>query len=214
MDDQLELLPLVHIPMRPPRRGFIGECVFASMWEAHMTREVHDDGMDDIPPRAIDAVLPYLPRRATQRDATVAASVVTWLGTNCGRAMIYRAQREVARGNWEARHAYLLSWTIDNARDACVNSGIRLIEYLLAPPELYRMERCIGVLGALSALPNLEPFDGEVIEHVMTWLAGDEGEAFLGACEAEVKRLTDAERLARHAEHLRATARSNGDHHG
>jgi sugar phosphate isomerase/epimerase len=33
----------------------------------------------------------------TQRDATVAASVVQWLGTNCGQAFIYECEQEIKR---------------------------------------------------------------------------------------------------------------------
>ena len=33
----------------------------------------------------------------TQRDATVAATVIQWLGTNCGRAFLHECEREIER---------------------------------------------------------------------------------------------------------------------
>lgn len=38
-----------------------------------------------------------IPAVITQRDATVAASVIQWLGTNCGQAFVREAEREIAQ---------------------------------------------------------------------------------------------------------------------
>jgi hypothetical protein len=35
--------------------------------------------------------------RLTQRDATVAASVIQWLGTNCGQGFLFEVEREIER---------------------------------------------------------------------------------------------------------------------
>ena len=46
--------------------------------------------------------------RPTDRDSIVAASVIQWLGTNCGRGFIDECEREIDNGNRISRH---WAWT-------------------------------------------------------------------------------------------------------
>lgn len=191
-----------HKPIQPPRPTFIGECVYASMWEALMTRTVPEQhsGHEDEEP--IWDVLGEMDRPITQRHANVVASVVCWLGTNCGNAMLRNAERKRDVDHWHRYDCYLLAWTIENRRSRGVNSGIRVIEYLLAPAETVR-KNAVSIDLPLTVLPVLSAEDLEAADQLMRWLAEKDGQAFIRQCEAEIKRLLDEHSLAERARFLR-----------
>ena len=193
-------MALLHEPLRPPRAKHIGEQVYASMWKAAMAErweEIHFD-IDEPPP--IYAVLEELGvKRINQRHATVAATVICWLGCNMGNALVHQARRQIAAGRWEERDAYLLAWTIENRRVGCVNNGVRAIEYMLAPEADYVKNAPLAHSG-LSKLPELAAQDLEIVDHVMLWLPTERGQAFLRQCETEIERLHDQERRRKAAE--------------
>lgn len=200
---------LSHAPLRPPRAGHVGEQVFASMWAAAMD-ETWDEYAFDDDPAPITIVLHELGGPVDQRHATVAATFICWLGCNMGLATIRRAESEVAAGRWERNHSYLLAWTLENRRRGGVNSGIRAVEYLLAPTKDLRATRTMLDHG-IAKLPELSATDLEVIEHVTGWLAEERGQRFLRQCEREIDRLQDEERRRRDAEWRRQQAGGPGD---
>ena len=86
--DDSERLKLRHEAIRPARKGFPREHVFAGRW-----RELMDARRDSLDRILCDYLAPV-----RQREASVAASVVTWLGTNIGQALLEDAKRRrVAR---------------------------------------------------------------------------------------------------------------------
>lgn len=180
-----DLFGLEHKPLRPPRKDFIGEGVFASMWEVVMQREPGFDG-----DYAIEAVLNNFPRVIEQRHASVLASVVCWLGTNCGRCFLSQAKTLSEKIRHRSDEQYMLAWTIENHRRGYVNSGIRTLEYCLATEYRPSSSRFDG--GVI--VPVLSADDYEVVEHLMYWLAGREGQALIYNCEAEIERLSRNER--------------------
>ncbi len=189
---------LIHKPIQPPRKTFIGECVYASMWEALMTtpadRGVY--GLSD-EPEPIEAVLGQLHVRIQQRHASVAASVVCWLGTNCGNAMLRDAERQRDQGHLRAYICYLMCWSVENRRAAGINNGIRTIEYLISPTDSYCPR------DGLKTMPILKAQDLEVADHLMMWLAEHDGQEFIRGCESEIRRLMDEHSLAERAKWLR-----------
>ena len=194
-----DLFPLEHKPLRPARSNTIGECVFASMWEATMTPTEEEQREDDLP---FARVMRDFEAPVEQRHATAVASVVCWLGSNCGRSMLERAERESQAGHWGQFESYLIAWTLENKRLQATNSGVRTIEHCMTPaadflprPHLWRRD--------ITQLPTLTAFDLESIEHLMLWLSDGDGQAFLARCRAEIARLNEERRIAEHAEWIR-----------
>ncbi len=110
---QKHLLSIIrpqHRSLNPDRLGSAGEDIFLRAWQKMNSGESYDDRLLEYllsPSRAFrDPMSPmdqgYLPP-VSQRDAEVAATVIQWLGTNCGRSFIESAQREIKEANAERR---------------------------------------------------------------------------------------------------------------
>jgi len=199
---QLELFELRHQPIQPPRANHDGEQVYASIWEATMAPSVDGAFGDDVIP--IRDVLADLRKLPTQRHAAVLASVACWLGTNIGRAMLARAER-IAAGQDRSippDDAYLVAWTLENSRLAHVNNGVRIIEYLLATPDLIQPRPRI-VESGLMALPEISAEDLEVVDHMMLWLGQPDGQRYLQRCSAKLAGIEQERRLLREADYIR-----------
>jgi hypothetical protein len=210
IDEQLELLPLDHRPIIPARAGHDGEQVYASIWQATMEQAPQIDYLGD-EHRPIDDVLEDIVRPITQRDAAILATAACWLGCNFGQCLIDRAAREREESRWQAAHAYLHAWTLENLRRRGINGGIRVVEYMLALPEQRRPERNIMDSG-LRELPELSARDLEVIDSMMLWLATGFGQLYLRRCEAKLEGIRHEKRLLERADWLRAVA--EGASHG
>lgn len=181
-----DLPPLTHKPMRPPRDGHIGEYVFAEKWEELMNR---DDGEY---PSSINLhrILYPMPVKLDQRHATVAASMICWLGTNVGLSFLRAAQRLEDAG---FRNSFVSAWAVENRRIYSVNNNVRTAEHLLATEDHYGTRWPWGDY-AIIRLPELSADDYEVLEHVAHWLGTDDGKRFCEECEAEIKIREDAVR--------------------
>lgn len=165
--------PLVHAPVRPPREGFPRERVYAGRWQKLMQAR---SGV-------FARILGDYRGRIGQREAAVAASVVTWLGTNIGQAMLEDAQlrcKSSHRQGWPsglaASDAHLCAWVHENKRKAGINSGIRTLEAILWS-------------ASQEAWAPVSAEDYEVAEHVMFWLGQHDGTSFVAACQTECKAL-------------------------
>lgn len=170
MSDQLELLPLIHQPLPPyPRQGMVPECIYAAEWAKLMT-EKQSILWDDEHGHGLARVLPYLPGELTQRDASLAASFICWLGTHVGNAFLAQAiDGTFNRRGSERMDATLCAWVLENKRISWINRGVRTIEHWLADA---RME--------------LTARDLEVAECVAYWLGSDAAEHFLLQCERQI----------------------------
>jgi len=173
-------LELNHWPMAPfPRRDLIREGVFADKWR-EMMEEIprHDIGEYRYPHFASVLCNMDWPSTAAeaQRDATVAATLIAWLGTNCGSCFLREAQRRKAKKiEMSGERAFIAEWAIDNHRRRGVNGGWRTIEGLLG--------------GAPRQYPKLKVRDYEVMEQVCGWLGRSErAEQFLADVAAEIER--------------------------
>jgi hypothetical protein len=186
MDDAYlwDLNQFSHQPMRPPRKGMIGENVFHAEW----SRLTADTGAMNSPPNeAFADILGCHPFRLSERTATVAASLVCWLGTNLGRCFL-ESGAKLVKTQTCPQSAYLMAWASHNARNSCVNSGRRTLEAcLMTDVEPHRR-------------PELSANDYEAAEHVVMWLGTDKGQQFLKACEKEISRLNQAESFKHHLE--------------
>lgn len=132
-------------------------------------------------------ILTDMGTRVRQRHATVAASFIMWLGTNCGAGLIHsarRLQRAFEKSGEPGFNAWISAWAIEGRRCRGINSGVRTIEAVLAPTWDATRE------GAMrdAVRTNVSYEDAEVIEHVMEWLGDEEqGRDFLRQCEAKIE---------------------------
>ncbi len=164
---------IAHRPMIPPRPGVTGEEVFAARWEA-----------ENRAPGRFNAILDRPDHWTTQRHATLAATIVTWLGTNVGAGFLYQAER-LARTMIRA-DAYVAQWTLENRRQVLVGSGWRRIEQMLMTPDQQQARQRDGVQrgGAIRVRTNIRDF--EVAEQLMAWLGSNEGQRFIAAAHLEI----------------------------
>ncbi len=170
MDDyQYELpLTLIHDPVSGyPRKNHIGENVFHAQWKKLM--EIPVEIMYNENECMLHVVLSNLYRQITQRDATVAASFITWLGTNIGYSYIGKCHHliETYPINKSRKFIFLEQWNIQNLRKLGNLSSHRTIEIILNAK--YRSDVTIN--------------DYEVIECITLWLSEDDGYHFLHICK-------------------------------
>lgn len=171
--------PLQHEPIHPPREDVVGEMVFTRRWRELMARSPRYGSSDSEEPM-LESVLRYL-GEPDQRDATVAASFVGWLGSPIGGGVIDHARRLPPGSPGFSPGPHAVSWLHENRRMPHVNCGYRSIELILSPVDVPR-----GRLGLPAYAPEIRPRDLEVVEAVAAWLDTEEGGTFLGECLAEI----------------------------
>jgi hypothetical protein len=157
---------LDHSPVTAPRSGFRGEQVFTRLWIDLMNGPANEYN-DDSP---LGCVLSHYRFNITQREATVAASVIGWLGCNCGQATLTNAHRLTETSIYSRAEAYQMAWMHHNRRRVYHNSGMRALEHIMEVADEPNMAR-------------LTAEDHEVADLVWYWLGTDEGQAFLSSCE-------------------------------
>ena len=176
-----ELLPLSHNPAMPVRNDVIGEVVFVEAWQRFMASPSPFYFEDE--QTRLDGVLSQYGGRAGQREATVCASVICWFGTNCGRAFLGEARKFREKcPNLQAEDAYLSAWSIENKRASCINSNMRTLEHCLSTTTVP------ASLGSRRIPAELSADDYECADCLARWLGSDDGQKFLGYCDAEIQR--------------------------
>lgn len=180
---------ILHLPIRPPRDGVIGECVFSQHWQELMA------GASAYPEYDHDYNDPNLGRildrhDVTQADATICATLIQWLGTNVGRCTLDRGRQ---LGNQIGRSTTFLpvlaAWAADNLRSPYRNGNRRLLECLMVDPDAAR-----DWAGSPLTVPALTLKDFETAELLMAWLDNAKGLEFTERAEGEIKIRLDAER--------------------
>jgi hypothetical protein len=176
---------LLHMPIRPPRQGHISERVYCSRWidlmNTPLAEEEQEDGMEP-PCRLSHNVLPEIRayRRIRQRDARVAASMVSWLGTNVGLSVLIDAKKiRDSAPHWARGKAYHMAWALENTRNRCLSGGWKISEYLLAPADHFQK-------GELMQMPNYTWQDEEVLAHTFAWVGTLEGSEFVDSCNKQI----------------------------
>lgn len=157
-----ELFPLTHEPETAVRPSIYGEGCFVEQWKIVLNRVPdHGDGTTD---EMFCTILGDL-EPVDQRDATVAASFICWLGTNAGACYLLAASKRSAEGE-PYRQSHQIEWALHNRRRSHVNNGRRTVEALLKEPTIR---------------------DLEVIEKLAEWLDSKYGAAFIRAAHAEIE---------------------------
>jgi hypothetical protein len=182
-----------------PRKGHVQEHVYAEKWEALM-RKIPRYGLR-APNGMLASVLYQLPVYITQRHALVCATVVCWLGTNCGQSVLHKAEQFMIKAAMFSEQAYLLAWTSENMRHSWLNHGYKTIEHLLAPADHYGVSILTPFISLIRK-PKLTIEDYETVECLMQWLGSKEGQQFISECELEISEI---ERLTAKARKIGAT---------
>ena len=110
----VKLLLPEHRSLNPDRLGHPPEAIYLRIWQKEQEREHGINGgfgllelllaptrMSDAAPRRCIGDPPLLVPPVSQRDAEVAATVVQWLGTNCGQSFMFKAEREIEQARVE-----------------------------------------------------------------------------------------------------------------
>jgi hypothetical protein len=122
-------------------------------------------------------VVHFIREPLTQSHASLAASFIIWLGTNCGNCFLDQAKKLVAANpHMRKSQMFLAQWAIENRRTSGINHSGRMIEHLMDTAEN-------GMFGRSAPFPVPTAAECEVVEHVAFWLGSDEGQMFLKQCE-------------------------------
>lgn len=174
---------LSHTPIDGPRPSHVGENVYAYEWAQLMTRHAQSSG---IPNELLASILWDMYVELTQRHASVAASVITWLGCNAGQALMLNARAIALVDRINKVDAYLCAWTMANRRARAVSRGVRTIESILAPGDHWGNDMFSGAC-TLIRLPEITIDDYETVEHVIAWLGTSTATDFIIRCEGLIR---------------------------
>jgi hypothetical protein len=173
-----------HVPIRPPR-DMCEEQVFARRWRELMEMPSGDEWSRG----PLHTILIGYPYEVDQRAASVAASFITWLGTNVGKCFLDLGNKIRDNVPDAVYTAYLAAWGVQNSRRFGNNSNARQIEFLVRTQA--DMEK--------DFFPEVSVKDLEVLEQVALWLGLNEGQKFIRKCEDEIDRRKELENLQFHA---------------
>ena len=165
---------LTHVPIHGPRnrQTFPAEQAYHDEWQILVTTPMRNLSGDDDEARTgmLGQILGDFPVVITDRHSRIAASFITWLGTNVGGAIIRQAQLDLKNGGGAA---HFLRWSIANRRYSFANDGFRAIDYLTTE-DWNRPKVCTNATEV------------EVADLVAAWLDSREGLAFVQRAEGRV----------------------------
>lgn len=168
-------MTIQHAPLRAPRHD-MPEAIFVAEWRKRNLSE----------PTLFGRILNR--SKPSQRDAQVAASFVSWLGTGVGDAFLIQARQRLTQGSEDfAEGAFVTTWALTNRRKI---NGLRMVEYILSRDTDWELQLHQKDLKTDYVQVSLRDMD--VIESLVIWLSTSEGGAFLKDCaslnELEISR--------------------------
>lgn len=166
MAEQGELLDLVHTPIRPPRPGTPGEGIYLQLWQDYMAAD----------PGRLHSILWSTGSSVGQREASVCASYMTFMGCNCGGCFTHAAEQLLTLSDLHsythsAEGRFLMAWALENRRSRGVNGGIRTIEAMLAKSDAFvatTFDRRVD----WDAFSEITPADYDTVECMVVWWSG------------------------------------------
>lgn len=162
-------------PINAPRPDHAGERIYTEQWAALAPTWV---GLWDDDETVFRSVFKDYGWHPGQREATITASFMCWLGANVGQGFL-AAARSMARAYPHLREqGYLMAWAVENNRTFGVNFGMRTLEFILTP----RGDLKDGGRAELSAR------DLEAVDCLVRWLATARGQAFVAACDDAIEK--------------------------
>jgi hypothetical protein len=180
--DQDNLIPLDHIPIAKPRSGTPGESIYLRLWQEYLAAH----------PGKLERILNATLRPTTQRDASICASFMVFMGCNGGRSIHLKAEQLMQHGMRE-HDAFMAAWALDNQRTVGINHGLRTIEYMLAAEHPIQ-EGNLGSRGIdWTKVPTISMDDIDTVECMAAWWASFDGAQMRAIAEpmiaAESRRL-------------------------
>ena len=169
-----------HTPFRPARKD-LAEICFLSQWQA----------LNAEAPSLLPGVLGR--SRCDVRSARIAASFITWVGSNAGASFIEMAKSRIEDFTY-AEPAYLATWALVNRRQAHVNSGVRAIEVIMSSDNLFEGVNHHYYAQKRASNLSISLADIDVIESMVSWLSTPHADAFVGSCMAEYQSMRALER--------------------
>lgn len=170
--DNLNLIDIEHIPVAPPRPGTPGEGIYLQLWRDYLAAH----------PNRLGHILRNVATEPTQRDATVCASFMVFMGCNGGRSLHQHAQLLMEGKGMTVHEAYQFAWAKMNARWRGINHGIRTIEYMLSeahPIEDGRVD--------WDRVPELSMRDIDVVEAMVEWWSSIEAHEMRSIAEPMIE---------------------------
>lgn len=158
-DEQLNLVELEHLPVKPPRPGTPGEGIYLELWRDYLAAK----------PSRLAWILRDAMSEPTQRDATVCASFMVFMGCSGGNELAGRAQRLLESSRMRPEEAFIASWALLNERRRGVDHGLRAIEFILAPEHPIRHPSVGGCAVDWQKVPEISMQDIDVIECMVAW---------------------------------------------
>jgi hypothetical protein len=171
----------LHQPTRPVHPRDVGEMTYLSQWQAfNRASRLSPAGCVQFLRTLVHDHVPFARKMVTEREATVAASFVKWLGTNNGQAFVmqFKALCLEVEGELERQAVCLGFWREENRTRP---RSPRLIQFILARDEDYDEK------ARLEQPVYYEEHDEQVIISVVRWLCTNEGLKFIDECERLIK---------------------------
>ncbi len=164
--DQQELIELAHIPLRPARAGTPGEGIYLQLWVDYLALD----------PDRLHSILWSTGRHVGQREASVCASFMTFMGCNCGACFTDTAEQML---NMDARTSaarsaesrFQMAWALENRRSRGVNSGLRTIEAMLAKSPTHVSNNFTSSVDWAS-IEDITTADYDTVECMVSWWSG------------------------------------------
>lgn len=169
LDTQIqERLMAVHLePIRDPRHGTPGEVIYLQLWKNYIEQ---DRGR-------LHEIVRHTHTQVDQRHASVCASFMVWMGTNCGHDFTHQTEcvakaLEQTRGSHGfagREHAFLMTWGTMNARNIGSNSNVRLVEAMLHPSYHMVKQGHLGMRVDWETLDKITLRDYETVQAMVRW---------------------------------------------
>lgn len=187
MTEQGELLDLAHTPIRPPRTGTPGEGIYLQLWQDYLAAD----------PNRLHSILWSTGASVGQREASVCASYMTFMGCNCGGCFTHAAEQMLTIGDQHrlsstAEGRFLMAWALENRRSRGVNGGIRTIEAMLAKSDAF-VATAFDRRVDWDAFADITTADYDTVECMVAWWSGRDATEMRAIAkpmiEAETKRI-------------------------
>jgi hypothetical protein len=162
-------------PYREIRRDIVGEVAMMKHWNRLM---------NTLPPyydRMIDYILGT--EEVSIRGARICSSVILWLGTNCGGALLHEAKR--LKDN-NVINPYSVQFHLDS-----MNYPYDPLDYIR---RIVTFPHCPD--------PEINVKDLVTVHKLMLWLGSVDGEKFLSDVEEEIQIRVDATRRTKYVKNI------------
>lgn len=174
---QQELVSLEPVPFAQPRAGVPGESIYLQLWRDYLA----------VAPGRLESILRNMPFQPNQRDASICASFMVFMGCNGGRGLHVSAEALMKRCQLRAHDAFMLAWAKENERVLGVNSGVRTIEFMLASEYPIAQRETIGHRIDWQKVPDITIRDVDVVECMVAWWASREGAEMRSVAEPMIE---------------------------